>query len=730
MQWRLPVNVSKKKTKAAPVVMLAPELEGPVRLIGLMLALVTVVVYLPAGFHDFIVFDDPSYVTDNTVVQNGLTWDGLKWAFAGWHASNWHPLTWISHELDCELFGLNPGAQHMVNVLFHAANVVLLFHLWLRLTGRCWPSALVAALFAWHPLHVESVAWISERKDVLSTLFGLLALLAYVRFAQGRPVTGGPPATASRDWWLALVFFALGLLSKPMLVTLPCIMLLLDGWPLRRFAWGPRQLADGLALALEKWPFFLLVALSCVVTFLAQRQLAVVNLHQYAFNLRLENAVTACAGYVAKTFWPVNLSIFYPLPHHFSLGQLAASAVLLGGVSVLAWTTRRSRPWLLTGWLWFLGMLVPVIGLVQVGDQSMADRYTYLPVVGLFVAVVFGLAESTGKWPARAPLAASAVALAACVVVTEHQLTFWQDSESLFTHALAVTGANAPASMMLGIADEKLGRNDAAQQHYRDAVAEDDSLIVQVAGGEKRSFTAQAELILGQAAEQKGRVNDAIQYYREALQRDPDIVEAHNNLGNLLDSLGKPDEALAEYRAAVKLRPTTPLVHENLGTQLAEMGRFDEAMSEYMEAARLAPADARPVYLMGKAQLRRGQTGAAVAAFENALHLNPDDCPSLIYLARVLAADESAVNRNGVRAVALAEKANNLTGGAQPFILGTLAMAYAECGRFDDARKTVQSAIDQASGASPAMLNRLREQLKLYVANQPFRESFTNRAGD
>lgn len=693
----------------------------PVRLVGLLLALVTVLVYLPVWSHDYICFDDPSYVSDNAVVQNGLTWAGLKWAFFGWHAANWHPLTWLSHELDCQLFGLNPGAHHLVNVLFHAANTVLLFRLWLRLTKACWPSALVAALFAWHPLHVESVAWVAERKDVVSTFFGLLALLAYARYAEASKVQS---PKSKVFYGASLAAFALALLAKPMLVTLPFVLLLLDYWPLRRLT--AASLAEGWTRVREKWPFFLLAALSCILTVLAQRHEAVISLQQCPLDLRLENAVTAGASYVSKTFWPVNLCVFYALPRHFSAIAVAPSLAILTTVSLLAWRWRQPHGYFLTGWLWFLGMLVPVIGLVQVGSQAMADRYTYLPAVGLFVAVAYGLAEAQGRWkiPALALSLTAILTLGACVAVTEHQLAFWRDTETLFTRALAVTQNNGPAHMMLGVALERQGRTDAALAEYQGALAVDPALVVQVAGGERRPIAAQVRMLLGQSAEQHGRPAEAITNYQAALRLDANLVEAYNNLGNLLDQQGQSAEALQDYQAAVRLKPEMPRVHENLGTQLAEMGRFDDAWREYQESERLAPADPRPFYLTGKAWLRRGDDSQAVAAFQTALRLDPEDSLSLVFLARVLAADEDPQIRNGPQAVALAEKANTLTGGSQPVVLGTLAMAYAEAGRFAEARQTAQAALNRPANGNPEVSSNLEAQLKLYEAGRPFREAF------
>jgi tetratricopeptide (TPR) repeat protein len=643
------------------------------RLICLFLVLITLVVYLPVRRHGFTVYDDGDYVSQNHIVQAGLTWPGVKWAFTTWFASNWHPLTWLSHMTDCECFGLDAGAHHLVNALFHAANAALLFVLLLRLTGAAWPAALVAALFAWHPLRVESVAWVSERKDVLSSFFALLSLLCYTRFAREK---------SRRDYFLSLLCFALGLLAKPMIVTLPCLFLLLDWWPLNRLA-NPAAPARSLArLAWEKWPFFALTAASCVVTFFAQRAVAVLSVDQYPVSLRLGNAVLSYVKYLVKIIWPANLSIMYPLPDHLPWLRVAAAGLVLAVVCWLVWRARQRQPYLLLGWLWFLGTLVPVIGLVQTGQQAMADRYSYFPSIGIFLAMILGLRDlAKGLKLAPAPLAtAAALVLAANVALTEHQLGFWRDDLSLFGHAVAVTRDNAAAQINLGIALEDAGAPDQAEIHYREAV----------------------------------RIS-------------PTSARAHNNLANLLDTAGHNEAALAEYQAALRLNPDAPLTHCNLGTLLVKLGRFDEARAQYEEAARLQPDDSRPYYLQGKACLRQGQYGEAVAQFRHAVELNPDDFQSLAFWARTLATCDDAKIRDGAQAVTLAEKANALSGGQQPFILDILALAYAEAGRFDDARQTATSAVDLAkAGHLPDLAAGIQRHLEQFQRNQPCRDIFTN----
>ena len=662
---------------------------------GLLLALVTLLAYLPASRDGFVNYDDQDYVTENSVVQKGLTWTGIKWAFTTGHASNWHPLTWLSHMADCELFGLNPGAHHLVNVLFHTVNAVLLLLLLFRMTGALWPAAFVAALFAWHPLHVESVAWISERKDVLSTFFALLTLLAYARYAQhvtgdmcqvtrtnstSSPVTRHP----SCFYWLALLFFALGLMSKPILVTLPFVMLLLDYWPLHRLSSGNGRPATALRLAWEKWPFFLLTIISCVVTFLVQSQRsgdAVASLELVPLDYRFCNALVSYGLYLLKMVWPVGLAVFYPLPDHLTWILMAAitSAVILVIISSFVWRAGRAHAYLPVGWLWFLGTLVPVIGLVQVGGAALADRYTYIPSIGVFIAVTFGLCDLADRFqfPKKAIATTAVLILATCLILTENQLRYWHDSETLFAHALAVTKNNHVAHVNLGV-----------------------------------------------ALEQKGKLNEALAEYRAAEQLAPELYHIHNNLGNLLDNLGHPNEALIEYRWAVLLNPSLPSLHNGAGMVLAELGRFDEALRQFKEAARLDSTYPWAHLEIGKLRLKQGRDAEAIDELRAALRIDPDNFQILAYTAHVLAAAENPQIRDGRTALVLAVKAKVLTDGAQPYVLDALGMACAETGDFTNALEETQKAFDLAIAAKMKKLEPLQQRLEFYKNHQPWRESF------
>jgi tetratricopeptide (TPR) repeat protein len=523
----------------------------------LALALGTLALYWPVTGYPFINFDDPEYIYENPVTQAGLTWHGFIWAFDGIHVGNWHPASWLSHMVDCQLFGLNAGGHHLVNVLFHIANTLLLFAFLRAATGCNWRSAFVAALFAWHPLHVESVAWVSERKDVLSTFFWLLTLIAYARYAQSSDewrVTSDQPAAplvtrhSSRFYWLALLFCALALLSKPMAVTLPFTLLLVDVWPLRRISSFKFQISNYQRLLVEKIPFFLLALGLCTVTFLAQHSAGAVSPMEWSS--RLGNVPVAYLRYLEKTFWPADLALVYPYVYHWPAAAIAGAVLLLALVSALALGRLRRQPWLAAGWFWFLGTLVPVIGFVQVGAQSMADRYFYIPSVGLFVVLVWGAAELCAARPNGKLILtiAGSGALLGCWLTASLQISYWQNSASVFLHARDVTQNNY-------VADNALGK------------------VFELAGDYARARVL----------------------YEEAVKIEPRYAISQYNLGLCLIGFGLKDQAFAHLAAAARLDPGNVGAQFNLGVFFEQNRRWAEAKKCFEATLRLQPdfADAK-----------------------------------------------------------------------------------------------------------------------------------------
>jgi len=762
-------------------------------LVSALLALITIAVFLPAVWHGFINYDDSDYVTDNAHVQSGLKWKSIVWAFTSGHASNWHPLTWLSHILDCQVYGLNPAGHHLTNLLFHAANTALLFLVLRALTGACWRSAFVAALFALHPLRVESVAWVSERKDVLCAFFGLLALWAYGRYVWGKSEIRNPkseirsPKPVVRGSWsfsqlpasifylLALFFFTCGLMSKPMLVTLPFVLLLLDYWPLKRLRDStiPR-------LVVEKAPFFLIAAASSVVTFVVQEKGdAVVT--ALTLDARVANALVAYLRYLGKVFWPQNLAVFYPYPGQWPAWQVAGSAALLLAIGAIVVRQARKRPYLAVGWLWFCGMLVPVIGLVQVGSQSMADRYSYLPAVGLFVMIAWGATEIAANRPGgRLALGvAGAAALVACALTTERQLRHWQNTESLFRHAIRVTRDNFVAWNNLGgcLAEQLQLRE--AERCYRasidimpsseeawanlgitltDLKRNDEAIAVyETALRIDRGFVS-VHNNLSKALAAAGRLEEARAHCREAARLDPRSAEPHNNLGALLTREGKWDEAVAAFRQALVLDPGMSEARCGLGGALAKQGRYDEAvgelsgllklqpsnaaarlqlagilvlqgkadqaLAEYAEVLRAKPADPAAHYRMALALMQQRETAKAIAHYRAALAARPNFADALNNLAWILATHPNPQFRDGKDALSLAERACRLTDRRQAPMVGTLGAACAETGRFADAAAAADEAIalaEKANDKETADMN--RKLAELYRSGQPYRDT-------
>ena len=582
------------------------------RVLAALLFLAVLGLFLPAASHGFITYDDPVYVTENPHVRGGITWAGLRWAFRSTEASNWHPLTWVSHMLDCQLFGLSPWGHHLTSALLHAASAAVLFAALRAMTGATGRSLLVAALFGVHPLHVESVAWVSERKDVLGGFFWMLSLWAYAhRAAPG----GSGPRRGSRCLALAFAAFALGLLCKPTLVTLPCVLLLLDYWPLGR--WSAATAPVRRALVLEKLPFFAASAAACAATLLAQgRGGAVASLEEFPLAARLGGAAIAYCRYLGKCFVPSGLSVFYPSSAQTPPpGEVLLAGLLLAAISAAALAGARRRPYLIVGWLWFLGTLVPVIGLVQVGGQSIADRYTYLPLIGVFVAVVWGAEEACrGRLGGRLAPVLAAASAAALAALSARQLAFWADGTRLFEHALAVTGGdNWVAHANLSATYAKTSP-DKAGAEYRETV---------------RILAAMAEAHGRRGLELEkspGRAPEAIREFRRAALILPSLPGPHRDLARALARAGRLPEAVAEFREAARLEPGSPEAHYNLGTALIGLpGGAAEAIGELREAIRLDPGFTLAHYNLGLLLAGiPGRSAEAIAELEAALLARPD----------------------------------------------------------------------------------------------------------
>ncbi len=708
--------------------------------------LLAVAVWLVFGqtlHHEFVNYDDPLYVTETPLVTGGLSLQAVQWAFSTTRAGNWHPLTWLSLMLDGQLYGRQPWGYHLTNLLLHAATAILLFLVLRRMTGDLWPAALAAAVFAIHPLRAESVAWVAERKDVLSGLFFMLTLAAYLGYVRR-------PFSVAR-YLLVVAALAAGLLAKPAVVTLPLVLLLLDYWPLGRCGAGvsPASLVPTLCvgtqfldaptsheilnqgsaldngtpkhpgrafprgawerghqgsaldngtpkhpgrafprgawergqygrLVVEKIPLFLLAAASCVATPLAQGQ-SVVALEIIPLPLRISNAMVSYVSYVGQFFHPVDLAVFYPHPGpSLSWWETAAAFLILIGVSAGAIALRRRRPCLLVGWFWYLGMLVPMIGLVQVGTQAQADRYTYLPQIGLCIALIWGMAPTVASWPHRRSICWGAAMFAAAVLmsIASRQTAFWRDSETLWKHALDCTSKNARAH---------------------------------------NNF--------GNVMMDKGQVERAIEHYEEALKIVPRYAEAHNNLAAALMNRGQVDQALEHFQKALEQLPDMPQAHQGLGNIYSSRGQFDRVVEHYRRVLKLNPEDANVRYNLGVVLNRQGKTAEAVREWRKVIRLQPGDADALDQLAWALATSPERSIRNGAEAVLLARRAVQQTDGRDADILATLAAAQAEAGQFSDAIASVERAISLASAAGKTeAADAFRTQLRLYRAGSPYRE--------
>ena len=703
--------------------------------ICLFLAAIVWLVFGQTRGHEFINFDDDSYVYANPEVVQGLTPRGIVWAFTNVQSGNWHPLTWISHMLDCQFYGTRPDGHHLTNVLLHALTAILLFLVLRRLTGFAWRSAFVAAIFAVHPLHVESVAWVAERKDVLCGMFFVLTLGAYAGYAR-------KPCSIGR-YLLVVLMFVLALMSKPMAVTLPLVLLLLDYWPLKRFAQSEGNRVPW-RLIVEKIPLLVFSGAICVATLFAQRE----AITPVLMSARIGNALVSCATYLEQMIYPAGLAVYCPLPANgLAHWKIISSGFLLLIVSAAAIATRRKQPWFLVGWLWYLAMLAPVIGILQVGTQAHADRYTYLPQIGLYVLVTWAVADGCVGWPQRRLILGSLTTaiLATLIICARTQTAYWRTSETLWTHALACTSDNVVARDNLGNALLQSGDADKAIAQYQAAlqIKPDDAvacynlgnaLLQQGNGDQAAAFYqraleikpdyAMAHYNLGNVLLQKGSVDEAIAHYRKTLEIKPDFVDARNNLGNAFLLKGNVDEAIVHFQLALQINPNFGETQNNLGYAFLLKGSVDEAIAHFQAALQINPRHVEAHINLGTALLKKGNENEAVAHYQRALELNPDSPDALNDLAWVLATSPQAPVRDGTRAVQLAQRANQAVGGKSPVILRTLAAAYAETGQFADARQCAEHAIELARASGQlGLVEELAGALKLYEAGHPFRAS-------
>jgi protein O-mannosyl-transferase len=574
----------------------------------------TLALYNPVSRHPFVNYDDDKYVTENPHVRAGLTAETITWAFVATEAANWHPLTWISHALDCQLFHLNPAGHHLTSLFIHALNGVLLFLLLVRLTGSVGPSLLVAALFALHPINVESVAWIAERKNVLSTLFFLLAIGAYSWYTK-------KPAVAR---YLAVAgLFALGLMAKPMVITLPFVLLLLDYWPLARFKGASTSsTASSLAtpiskLILEKIPLLFLSLASAIITMRAQQAAGAVRSPlQFPSTVRLVNAIYAYAMYLWKTIWPAKLAPLYPHPGASLHGwQVGLALVVLLALSMLVLKFRDQR-YLATGWLWFLGTLVPVIGLVQVGDQAMADRYAYIPLIGIFIMIAWGAAALAGRWvlDPKWRVISAAVVVLALAVTTRQQLSYWQSNQKLWSHALAVTANNFIAHDNLGGALLLEGRLDEAYPHF-------------VAAAQINRRDPMSHANIGSYLQEHGQFAAAVEEYQKtvSLTSDPGLLAGtYANLGTAYLRAGEAAKSRQSYDQSLRLNPNQFNAWLGIGMLAEQQGKWQEAITNLSRSVEIRPSDTGYAEL-ARALWQRGRTSEAISAYHTALQLNPDN---------------------------------------------------------------------------------------------------------
>ncbi len=576
--------------------------------ICLLLAIVTFAIYAQLLRCPFIEFDDNLYVKENPNIHSGLTLQNIKWAFTTTHSANWHPLTWLSHMLDCQIFGLNPAGHHLTNILLHTLNTILLFLVLNAMTHALWRSAFVAAAFALHPLHVESVAWIAERKDVLSTFFWMLTLAAYYRYTQR-------PAVSS--YLLALVLFVLGLMAKPMLVTLPFVLLLLNYWPLNRI--DIKNIRELIRLTIEKLPFFILSAVSSIITLIVQQKGgAVVEITTLPAKSRMANALVSYLRYIEKTVWPAKLSIFYPFKHPHT-SQVVPAIIVLFIISIIVIYFARNRKYLLTGWLWYLGTLVPVIGLVQVGQQAFADRYTYIPSIGLFIIASWTVFDLSQKIPhRRIILAAISIAVISTLsVLTYIQAGYWRDSVTLFQHAIDVTKNNARMYHNLGLAYGHLEQYPQAIEAFRKSIRID-------------PHDPESYQNLALAYSKSGRYAESFEASRQAIALEPNSPHIYYNLGKALGQSGRDSEAISAFQKAVELKPDFAKAYSDLGIAYINTQQYPKAIEALTKALSLAPNTPEDLCNLGIAYYLAGDKNSALKQYQILTKLDPNWADKLL----------------------------------------------------------------------------------------------------
>src|SRR6266496_3724821 len=702
-----------------------------IAIVCVFLIAITWVVFGQTVRYDFVNYDDNTYVYANPLISSGLTVPGAIHAFSGKHSGNWHPLTTLSHMLDCQLWGSHAGGHHLTNIVLHTIAVVLLFLILVQMTGPLWRSAFVAAVFAIHPLRVESVAWISERKDVLSVVFFMLTLGLYVRYVRYPSVKR----------YLAVVSsFALGLMCKPTLVTVPLVLLLLDYWPLKRFAGE----SSTRRLILEKIPLFALSAAGAGATLWAHDK-SIIHIERLPFMWRIGNGLVTCLTYIKQMIWPARLAVFYPHPGDtLPVWEIGLAIIFLLLATAAAIALRRKRPYFFTGWFWYLLMLLPVIGLIQVGSQGHADRYTYLSQIGLYILLAWAIPDALASRLQRRIVGVTASAAIIVLAWCAHiQASYWRNGESLWSHAIAVTSENFIAHDGLGQFLLDHGRLDEAIDQFQVGLNIDPKYPM-------------ARTNLGIALSKKGRIDEAIAHFQTVLKDYPNDAKAHLNLGPALAKKGDAQSAIASFEKTLSVQSLYPSAHYNLGMALDASGRIDEAMAHYQEAVQQDPHFAEAYYLLGNdlfrtsrlddaiaayegalqsrpdypevenniglVLLKEGRAGEAIAHWENAVANESDFVPALNNLAWVLAAFPEASIRNGDKALRLADRANQLSGSKDPAVLRTLAAAYAENDRFTEATATAESGLQLANTQDNSALAKIFESdLAHYRANAPVR---------